>query len=421
MTIKNIKDLYRSIAILLVLLLCAGSVYSVSGLNAVLSSQNPDPVSPGNFVYLNVKISNIGEDNIQDVKISFVENNLFKLAAGSDLEKDLGVIPAYSGATGAGNFVVAKFKVKVDEKAPLGLNTAKFLVEGSGLTSEYEFDVLVQDKNPRIQINDFNVGTIQAGRDGILEMEIENVNTITLKDITISLGLDEVEGKVINLKDGSNKLVIPALSAGEKKKISFGLTVSPDAESKPYLLPVSISYEDSLDNEYSSDILGTVRVYSEPILSLNLDTQEFFETNIKSKITLAIANPSVSTIKGTQIEIVPTSDYGVVEGGFNYVGDLNPDDFQTVQSQILPKATDDFNIVIRAKYLDSYNREVEKTFSVPYTIYTSDEMKDLGIASVATGGSNVIIYIVSLVLIVFAFFIGKKVGFNKGKKKKIEN
>ena len=58
--------------IFMLLFVSISAVSAAAGLNVVLSNQNPDPVSPGNFVFLNVKISNIGSDSINNARVELI-------------------------------------------------------------------------------------------------------------------------------------------------------------------------------------------------------------------------------------------------------------------------------------------------------------------------------------------------------------
>lgn len=390
-----------------------------SGLNVVLANQNPDPVVPGNFVYLNVIISNSASDAANDVKIEMLENQYFSIATGSEKEKLLGVIPANSASIGSTSYVISKFKVLVDDSTPLGLNTIDFKVTSSQRTYNYEFDVLVQDTNPQILVNDIKIKTLNAGTSSKLSIEVENTNSIDLKNVVLSLDLKSVESTALSVDTGSNEKLISLLKAGEKKIFEFNLAANPDASSKPYLLPIEITYKDSLGNSYTSNVVGSVKVYSKPIISLKLDSQEIYSTG-SGKITFAIANPSISSVKGTQIEIMPSKDYEVIEGESQYIGDLNPDDFQTIQSEIYIKNNQLKTINLKITYLDSYNVENEELVSIPIKVYTQEELNTFGIKSSALSSSKTssTTYIVFFILLVIIFFVGKRIGFNKVKKGK---
>ena len=412
----------RLLMIVFLMLFSMSYVYSeskVSGLNIVLLNQNPDPVSPGNFVFVNVKVSNSGSDEISDVVLTMVENENFKIAQGSDISQDLGLIPRFSTGDSISSYAIAKYKVFVEPTTPLGLNILKFKLEGHR-NAEYLFDVLVEDANPVIQVNNFSVSEIKPGESSMLEISIENPSDVDLENIVMNLKLGDVEGKVLSVKSGSNNFNIPLIKSGEKGGVVFEVVASPDADSRPYLLPVEISYEDSLGNSYVKDFFGSFRIYSEPRLSFSLDSQDIYSVG-KGKVSFAIANFGTSSIKGTQVEILSSDDYEIISGAFSYIGDLNPDDFQTSQVQIYLKNSEDVSIKARVNYLDSYNREIEEIFELPLKIYSEDELEEFGISSESSNFGGVGFLVVAIVLVILAFLLGRRFGYNKAKRKMIKS
>ena len=169
-------------------------------------------------------------------------------------------------------------------------------------------------------------------------------------------------------------------------------------------------------NDFTTEVLGSVRVYSEPQLLLTLDSQDVYTIG-KGKVTLAVANPGTSSIKGTQVEIMSSDDYEVISGSNQYVGDLNPDDFQTVQSEVYISNSESATLKVKVTYLDSYNIESEIMMDVPLKIYDNDELKSFGLMGNDSGSSGFGTIIFVLIVLAVAFFYGRK-KFNFGKKKK---
>lgn len=413
---KN-KNLFQILIAVLISILMLNAAYSAGGLNVVLANQNPDPVAPGNFVELNVKVSNSGNTGIQNAKIIFVENNNFHIVKGKAKSKDLGIIPAYSSLDSATSYVMAKFLVEVAPNTPLGENPVEFSVETSEGTYSYEFDVTVQDANPTLVVNDFKINTVEAGKSEQLSIEIENTNSVTLNNVILSLGFNSVENGALSTLSGASQKVISTLKPNEKKNVVFEILVSPDAEAKPYLLPLNLSYEDTLGNSFAQTIYGSVKVYSKPLPLVKLDSQDIY-TKGKGKFTLAVSNPGTSTVKGTQIEILPSDDYTIIGGNFQYVGDLNPDDFQTVQMNIYLNNDNSATLKAKLTYLDSYNNKNEEIIEIPLKIYTTKELTDFGIAIPKTQTQSYVGYFLTIVTLVIGFYIGRRYERKKEKVKK---
>lgn len=416
---KIINNITKIITLFILLFLGISSVSAAAVLNVVLSNQNPDPVSPGNFVFLNVKVSNIGSDDINNAKLEFVENSNFKLAQGEKSLKEIGIIPAYSAGESSSSFYIGKYKVYVEPKTPQGLNTIKVKVKTPSNNYEYEFDVLVQEANPTLTISDLKVDEIEAGSSGNLDITLENSNSAVLNDIVLTLNLNDVEGKILTTKTGSNQLVLGNLNSNEKKNAKFELVVNPQASAQPILLPITISYEDSLGNKYTQDLSASIKVDSIPQISFNLDSQDIYTTG-SGKITFAIANPGTSTVKGVQVEILDSEDYELISGDYQYVGNLNPDDFQTIQSEIYIKNSNSATLKVKLSYSDSYNNKKEEMLNIPLKIYTKEELKQLGLSGATNSASSATSYVVWLLIVVIIFFVGRRFGYKKGKKSKRE-
>ena len=394
--------------------------FATTNLNVNLLNQNPEVVAPGNFVTVNVKVSNSGSSDLKSAVIEMVENDNFQIAQGEERVQDLGIIPAFSGsdASSSSSFSIAKFKVYVDPKTPSGLNTIKFNVDASTGNFEYEFDLEVEETNAKVKIEDLNVDLIEAGDSKTLSFKINNDNSVVIKDVVVSLDLESVEDTILSTMSGTNQYVISSIDAFDSHEIKFDLSVAPDADAKQYLLPIEIDFEDSLGNSHEQELTTSVKVFSTPILSFKLDSQDSF-TGGNQKLVFAIANPGTSTIKGLQAEILAGDNYEVIEGGSHYVGNLNPDDFQTVQSNVYIKEQIPTSLNVNLKYLDSYNKVVEETVSIPVKVYSNKELMDLGLSGKSEGsGSSASTIIVALIVGGIAFFIGRRLGYKKGKLRK---
>lgn len=390
--------------------------FSANGLNVILANQNPDPVLNGNFVYLNFKVSNFGTEEISNTELRFIDNEYFKVASGNSNVEDLGTLSGRSGVyESSGNVIYAKFKVKVSEDAPLGLNTVSVELDSSTGGAVYDFEVLVKDASPRVEITSLNIDDFGAGDSSVLSMNLMNAEKFDLSDISLSLGLDEVEGDVFSIKSKTNEEFISTLKAGEETKVSFELVASPNAESKPYLIPVKVSFKDSLGGDYEISTLASVNLYSRPVILVNLDKQESFSSG-RNKLTFSIANPSISSARGTTFHIEENSNLEIFGGKFEYVGDLNADDYQTIQADVFVKANSSFDVNVKLKYLDAYNKEIVEEYVLPVKVYSQDELAEFGFTQTGSSSSTFVIVIVVLVVLYFGYR-----HFRKNKKTKKSN
>jgi hypothetical protein len=384
------SQLKKMSMVLLVFFATLFVVQAAPALNVVMANQNPDPVSPGNFVFVNVKLTNVGDEAFKNTKIIFDDNQVFTLASGQERIRETGAIPTYSYVDSSDSFQLEKFKLYVSPDAPLGLNEAHFRVQANGIEYSYDFDILVQDENPTIDVSSFSIDQLEPGQSGILSVKVRNDNSIVLKNVEVSLQLDQVQDSVLHVLEGSNYKKISTLQPNEEKEISFKIVSSPDAKSQPYTLPIEMNYEDALGNTFTQSFSGSVLVYSEPKVLVTLDSQSNFGVG-ENSIVIALANPGVSSIKGTTLSLNPSDAYDILSSQSQYIGDLNSDDFQTTQFKIYLQDDSVSSLSFTLTYLDSYNVEQEKTITLPLQIYSEEKLKQLGLVQSGSSSSTVII------------------------------
>lgn len=403
----------KKIILSMLMIICMlGTVNAAAGLNVILANQDPDPVSPGNFVYLNVKVSNIGDSQIRVNKLTMLENEHFTLAQKENNDRDLGILSGYSRTDNAKTFVVEKYKILVDKDTPLGLNTLEFEVESDSGKFKYEFNVFVSSNNPLVSTQNIESKVLKPGEDGKLSITLENLNNMHLNDVKVALQLGDIDENSITINQGSNEKFIKHLEAQDNETFVFDISINPEALSKSYLVPIKVSYKDPLENMYENTIYGSVKVFAQPELLLTLNSQSIYNVG-KGTFTLAIANPGTSKVKGVQLNLLDSQGYEVVEGKNQYIGDLNPDDFQTIQTEIYVKNVDSDKLKIELNYLDSYDNKKSEIIEVPIKIYTQEELIEYGIVQ-EQGFSTLIIVIILLVVIVGFFY------WRKNKKAKLE-
>lgn len=413
---KNINKIIKIMTIAIITIIIGiTTAYSAPGLSVVLANQNPDPVTPGNLVEINIKVANSADKPIENAKIKMEANNNFKVAQGQINERNLGVIPAFSTSQGSRSYVIVRYLIEVSPNAPLGLNPVRFNVETTRGVSSFEFDISILNRNPILEINKINIDTLEAGKTQTLNIEIENKNPITLRNVEISLDLLSVDNRALSTLSGSNRKIINILKANEKKEITFEITANPDSMSKPYILPINIKFQDNLENKYEKQILGSVKVYSTPFVLLRLESQEKYSQG-RGRFSFSISNPGTSAIKGMQVEFLESENYEIIDGKYQYIGDLNPDDFQTMQSNIFLYGNENTKIKAKLTYLDSYNNKKEEIVELPIRLYSEEQLLQFGIKN-QRSSNPLSTYILIGILLIVTFIVGRKIGYKKGKNK----
>ena len=322
----------------------------VLSLNVNLNSQTPSSVEPGQIFYieLGVSLNSSNDKSIKNVEVEFLENENFRI--DKDLNK-FQTIPIIEN----GQNINIRYKLISSSNLDSGLNTISFRVNNGYNNLVYDFDVLVQDLSPKIQVNKFSSTSSIPGEYANLNIEIENINSVSLKDIFIELNIEQIEDQIIKLKNTTNTFFLPNLGANSKYEFKLPILISPEATSKPYNIPINISYKDELNNEFSLGAYGSLNVEFPENLLIKIN-----EIGINS-VEIAIANPSLSIIKGLTIDSIIENSQ-ISKGSFNYIGDLNPDDFQTIiiDYSLEDEKSNEVNLELDLNYYNSYNKKINK-------------------------------------------------------------
>ena len=369
-----------------------------AGVSVVFLEQSPDPVSPGAIVELSFDI--FSQDVEENVRFSVVDNSYFN-AVGENL-KYLGSVSTRTRA---------KFQVKVSESTPVGLNRIDTIVSSSKGEVRETFEIEVKEKHPKLIIKSVEVGQIEPGSSSVMKITLENTNFENLRNVELKLGLSQIQEQPLSLKVGNTQFFTNLIRGNSKHTFEVELLASPNAKSQPYFIPFELTYE-NLDGEQFESLTDTsVRVYAKPYHTLRIDSQDSYEVG-EMQVTLSIANPSQSMLKGVEVEISEGAGYEVIKGSYHYIGDLNSDDFQTLQSDILVTELDS-DLFVKIRYSDSYNQKIIREEILPLTIYTDEKLKQLEMSNKKSGFG-----FLNFFYLVVVFVVGLFAGIYKERRRK---
>ena len=162
-------------------------------------------------------------------------------------------------------------------------------------------------------------------------------------------------------------------------------------------MPITISYEDTLNNLYNQTYYTSLNVYSKPNLILDVESYE------DNTINLALANVGTSNVKSVQIKVLESPDYNLTQAIYTYVGDLNPDDYEVLQTK-LDSFNDNPELKFELTYYDSYNKMFSeiKTFKINNFSMEKEER-----------GNTFLYIIIVLVISAIGFFYFRRKNKNK--------
>ncbi|MFC1741778.1 COG1361 S-layer family protein [Nanoarchaeota archaeon] len=367
----------------------------VSGASIRVSmiSQDPDPVQPGDYVELRWMVINYGSKPLEEVEFRLETEYPFELLGNA--VKSLGTIQGHQkGEEG----VVLYYKVRINEDASEGVNKLNLMYRYNGMewSKLDNFEVRVQSVDAAVVIESVNLepDMISPGNTGTLNIKLKNMADSLMEDVNVKLDLTletiprsatGAESSILYEAlpfaptSSSGEKHIQSLKSGASDIVSYDLTVYPDAQSRVYKLPVIISYKDELDNEFEKEQIIGVTVGAKPDIYVVIDSSDLVAGTKSGKVSFKFVNKGVTDIKFLNVVLKETEDYDIISSDEEYMGNVDSDDFESVDFMIYLKNNNDaktkseimFPLAITFK--DANNIDYAKDVSVKHKIYTAEQ------------------------------------------------
>ena len=324
-------------------------------LEMTLLNQDPDPVTPGQYVELRFRVHNDQTNTLaRNVHVRVLPSYPFSAVSGSPTEVSLGDLP---GTTLRNEMITVKFKLKVDENAVEGDIPLKLEYSFNNISVTQEFDVRIQtvDANLGIVSISSSPEEILPGEMTKLSVRFRNFADSTMRDISLKLDfgyshlLDESTAitptESINAFNSlpfvpvgsSSEQKLSVLEPGEEYTFTYNIMTYTDAESKVYKVPVQITYHDEVGTNYTKqDIVGLV-VGGEPEIYGIVDDSTLARGGRSGNVVIRFFNRGVTDARFVNVKLLETDDYEVVSAGEVYLGDVDSDDYETAEFDIYSK------------------------------------------------------------------------------------
>ncbi len=242
---------------------------------------------------------------------------------------------------------------------------------------------------------------VAPGESLTIEIELENNADVDIKDISASLDLTQVPFAPYN---SASEYSIDEIKDGRTKSALFKIIALNDATSRIYKIPAQITYsEDSVTKTKNS--LISVTVNSAPIIDASLEDGLLLKGK-ENKVSIKVVNKGLSNAKFLEVEIGSSSSYTILSPKNVYIGDIDSNDFDSVEFTLFFKDTDPSTITIpiTVRYKDSLNKEYTEDFSLPAKVYTTDQAIQLGLLT----KNNTALYILVIVLLIIIWIISRR-------------
>lgn len=268
-----------------------------------------------------------------------------------------------------------------------------------------------------LTIKDISSSPNQVAPGGIVDVSIVVENTLTFDTENINVILDLTTAPFAPYESSSEKF-LDSLDEGDKETFDFTLISLPQTDSGIYKIPVEITYQDLDGKSYSKSGLISLTVNAKPELKVSLEDSVVLIKGQEDVLSIKIVNSGLSSSKFTYLSTSDVTGMKILNSKEQYAGDINSDDFNTVEFQVYIDSTASgiITLPLTLKYKDATNKEFTETKTVTLNTYTTKEAQSLGLVKKPNYFLPILIIIVIIVYFIRKYIIKRK----KIKEKKLQ-
>jgi hypothetical protein len=373
-----------------------------------LNSYDPSPVQPGETSTLNFEITNLWDEDVDDLVITAVETFPFFL---DDTPATVTIEDLDVGAT-----VGFSFDISVNADVEDGFYTLSMSFESpkkDAVVSE-EFTIYVQRVNRIVSATSIDVqssgvdaipGVLEPGEIGTVKVVVENSADYLMEDVSVKMLLNSSSIPFAPIGSSAEKH-IRSISSGSVEEVVFDIIALPDAEAGVYKVELEIKYYDELGTLYTrEDLIGMV-IGGVPEFHFEVRDNTLYSKGGSGDININIVNVGLTKVKFLSVEILESEDFEVLSEDHVYLGDVDPDDDESVAFSLDLSAKESTIVLpLVLNYRDANNVE-----------YSEEVDFEFELAPKTNGGFPWGTLIFLIILVVVGYFAWKKKWFKKKKR-----
>ena len=357
-----------------------------------LQKYSPYPVTPGETFDMEFKIYNNGNEPVDKITLNIADDYPFRVVSDEVNVRNLS----------AGESEIAEFTVYVEGDALEDEYDIELEYKINDDKESEDFEIKIMPKDVFVNIESVSAFPEKSipGQSTEIKILIKNDAKSNVRDVIIKINLSDLPFALMN--DVSEKK-IDSIAYQEHKEISFNLNVLSDAEIKTYKIPVHISYYDSFGNNVARAELISLDVFSEPSMEISVKKSELIE-NTESKAVIQLVNNGLSNIKFLEIRFINLGNYEITGTDYYYIGDLDSDDYETLEVNIIPKQKN-IELVMDLSYRDINNKIYNEQITLKPQVYDVKEAKKIGLIKTSYVGT----VFFAIIILVVIFFVYRKI------------
>ncbi|PXF58362.1 MAG: hypothetical protein C4B59_13430 [Candidatus Methanogaster sp.] len=375
----------------------SSSPYSTDApaLSASLFQQIPYPAQPGEEVTLLIKTTNHGDEPAENIIWYLDVQEPFEL---KETEEATQTLPELR----CGETANTEYYLTVDPDARSGEYTLDLNITYSGdfdsdrpyLTTKSMIELTIRVMgHPDLVLTDADIPEANLKSEFDAKFSVKNVGTGPAKNVKVCF-----ENQTSILPKIS-MYYIDTVVPGATVLIESGFFVDTITPSQ-HPLPIAIYYENETHGMQPAQRYSVlVPVSSGNTLLIYLDSQDELTDGTVGEITIGVANCGLARAKHVVLTIWEGGGFELIDTDTRYIGDIENDDYDTVDFKILPRS-DCINITVDASYDDDYGNTYSMTTELPIKVQPSKEKWVLFLQSV---GKYAWIFVVLIALLAYLF------------------
>ena len=241
------------------------------------------------------------------------------------------------------------------------------------------------------------------GEGSVLKMVIENTAASFVNDVVITFNST---GEIVLINDFSREK-IARLESGESRVVEFDIIVLPNVGEGVYTPKITIDYVNRIGEERQDVGEIGLAVKGAPKIFVKIDSTEIHSKNKIGEVSITFVNDDIADLKFLTVELLESEDYKIINSNKEYVGDLDSDDFESVDFRLkIETRKDKIVLPLKLTYTDALNNKKTEKIETTLTIFSA---KELGLET----GNSVGIFIGIIIIGGVGYWY-----YNKRKKKK---
>ncbi len=356
------------------MLLAALSAVAFAGIQTsqVTVSQmkyEPAPAEPGSYIDVYVKVQNEGLTT-EDFTIKAAPEYPFSLAETEQEEKMLGRLPAGEDAT-----ITYRIEVDIGSRSETKNLTFYYKYQKQPNWVKFEYPINIQTQDASLTVEEYKVEpqVIKPGERAAITILLKNNGRIGIKNIDVTISPDIDKNKFSIVGSGTTKR-LPNIWPDEKKSVVFDVVADTTAQAKVYTIPVNLSFSDVRNRAKSVEGKLTLLIGAAPELRASIDKTSLRREEMQGTVVVKIINSGITDLKYLNVILEKSDEYEILSPSQeSYVGNLDSDDFETVEYTIKAKTKTPV-IKLVSSFKDPYNKDFKTSYALPLQIRSEKEL-----------------------------------------------